>query len=178
MTESRRASFRRYRQSEKGKIVRKIANLRYSQSERGKAVRKRVRLKYRKSEKGKAVLRRHVKRKRQMDIGFKIKCNLSRLLIHSLKRQGTSKTGRAIELLDCSIPAFRIYLESLWESGMTWENYGKYGWHIDHVVPCALFDLTNPDHQKRCFHFSNMRPMWAKDNVSRGIRGHHQFRLL
>ncbi len=51
---------------------------------------------------------------------------------------------------------------------MTWDNYGK--WQIDHKIPCASFDLTDPEQQKSCFHFSNLQPLWAKDNNSKGAK--------
>ncbi|NBT08982.1 MAG: hypothetical protein EBS98_09300, partial [Chitinophagia bacterium] len=49
-------------------------------------------------------------------------------------------------------------------------NYGKFGWHLDHIQPCASFDLTDPSQQKKCFHYSNIQPLWAKDNWSKGSR--------
>lgn len=83
-------------------------------------------------------------------------------------RQGCRKSARTMELLGCSIKDFRIYIESLFDVGMSWENYGKGGWELDHIVPCALFDMTDPEHQKRCFHFSNLQPMWETDNRRKG----------
>lgn len=74
------------------------------------------------------------------------------------------KTDQTFKLLGCSFPSFMIYLESRFEPGMSWENYGVKGWHIDHIMPCLMFDLSKPEHQKVCFHFSNMQPMWAHDN--------------
>jgi hypothetical protein len=47
---------------------------------------------------------------------------------------------------------------------MTWENYGKKGWHLDHIAPCAAFDLSNPLQVKLCYHYTNLRPTWATDN--------------
>lgn len=80
--------------------------------------------------------------------------------------KGLNKSARTVELLGCSIEDFRIYLETKFEVGMSWANYGgKRGqWSIDHIIPCALFDLSKPEHQRRCFHFSNMQPMWAIQN--------------
>lgn len=51
---------------------------------------------------------------------------------------------------------------------MNWENYGQ--WHIDHRLPCASFDLTQPDQQKACFHFSNQQPLWKRDNLAKGVK--------
>ena len=47
---------------------------------------------------------------------------------------------------------------------MTWQNYGR-AWHIDHIIPCSAFDLTRPNQIRQCFHFTNLRPLWAKANL-------------
>lgn len=75
-----------------------------------------------------------------------------------------------LEMLGCSILEFRKYLEAQFISGMTWENYGLRGWHIDHKRPCAKFDLTDPAQQRECFHFSNLQPLWAIDNLKKGSK--------
>ena len=59
----------------------------------------------------------------------------------------------------------KIYLESKFSNGMTWENMGE--WHIDHIKPCYSFDLTDEKQQMECFHFTNLQPLWAKDNLSK-----------
>ena len=53
---------------------------------------------------------------------------------------------------------------------MKWDNHGLYGWHIDHIQPCNSFDLSNEEEQKKCFHYSNMQPLWAFDNLSKGAK--------
>jgi hypothetical protein len=60
---------------------------------------------------------------------------------------------------------------------MSWENYGKV-WEIDHIMPCAIFDLTKADHQKRCFHFSNTQPLLIHVNRSKRDNAPDQFNLL
>lgn len=102
---------------------------------------------------------------RKSSINYRILDNLRRRINKTVRRGGKSQSTQ--KLLGCSIQDFRIYLESLWESGMSWDNYGRNGWHIDHIIPCSLFDLSRPDHQKRCFHFSNMQPLWAPVNLSK-----------
>ncbi|MDC3282434.1 hypothetical protein OAV46_05350, partial [Euryarchaeota archaeon] len=52
------------------------------------------------------------------------------------------------------------------DTGMSWNNHGE--WHIDHTKPCSSFDLRNEDEQRQCFHYSNLRPMWANENLSKG----------
>lgn len=74
---------------------------------------------------------------------------------------------------------FNLYLESKFEPGMSWSNYGHKGWHIDHIMPCAIFDMANPEHVRRCFHFSNLQPLWACDNLKKGSKpSSNQFNLL
>ena len=50
---------------------------------------------------------------------------------------------------------------------MSWFNYGVFGWHMDHIIPCSKFDLSRLDEQRKCFHFSNLQPMWAKENIKK-----------
>ena len=76
------------------------------------------------------------------------------------------KHGTTIKLLGCNINELRFYLEGKFIDGMSWDNYGE--WHIDHIRPCASFDLTDPEQQKKCFHYTNLQPLWAEDNLSKG----------
>ncbi len=64
----------------------------------------------------------------------------------------------------------REHLEKQFKEGMTWENHGLYGWHIDHIIPCASFDLTDLEQQKKCFHYTNLQPLWAKENLIKGVK--------
>lgn len=96
---------------------------------------------------------------------FKIKRNLRRRVHHAL--MGNNKSKSTFELIGCSPEEFKIYIESLWLTGMSWDNYDFYGWHIDHIIPCYKFDLSKSEEQIKCFHYTNQRPLWAKDNLSR-----------
>lgn len=132
--------------------------------ERYRAIGHRFRAKHRER------LQKEARERRKTDHNWHIKCVLRCRMYQAMRNEW--KTGSAIELLGCSIPDFRIYLESKFESGMTWENFGKGKdkWNIDHIMPCAIFDLTDPEHQKRCFHFSNLQPLWATQNMAKGAR--------
>jgi hypothetical protein len=98
--------------------------------------------------------------------GFKILCNLRIRINTALKNNSKSKTTK--QLLGCSVDELKVYLQSKFTKGMSWDNYGK--WHIDHIRPCASFNLTDPEQQKQCFHFTNLQPLWAKDNLSKGAK--------
>lgn len=84
-----------------------------------------------------------------------------------LRKYLDSKVGTTIELLGCSPSELRQHLESLWQEGMSWSNYGLYGWHIDHKRPVSSFDLSCKEQAKQCFHYSNLQPLWAKDNLAK-----------
>ena len=76
---------------------------------------------------------------------------------------GGSKSVGTIELLGCTVVELTSRFEALFTPGMTWENMGE--WHIDHIRPCASFDLTDPEQQRQCFHYTNLQPLWAEDNL-------------
>lgn len=79
-----------------------------------------------------------------------------------LRKSGGS--GKTEELLGCSTGELKTYLESKFQEGMNWENHGRYGWHIDHIIPISSFDLTIEKERKKACHFSNLQPLWAKEN--------------
>lgn len=74
------------------------------------------------------------------------------------------------DLVGCSAKDLKTHLESLFKEGMSWSNYGKFGWHIDHKVPCVKFDLTKESEVKKCFHWKNLQPLWWRENLSKNDR--------
>nr|QBK92139.1 MAG: hypothetical protein LCPAC304_04860 [Pithovirus LCPAC304] len=70
-----------------------------------------------------------------------------------------------MEYVGCDVDTLREHLEEQFLEGMTWENQGK--WHIDHRKPCVRFDLNKEDQRHRCFHYTNLQPMWGPDNLSK-----------
>lgn len=98
----------------------------------------------------------------------KIKHNLRSRLYDALK--GKLKVGSSVSGLGCSIKDLQKYLESKFEQEMSWDNYGFYGWHIDHIVPLSSFDLTDPEQFSKACHYTNLQPLWARDNLSKGIK--------
>lgn len=96
---------------------------------------------------------------------IKIKRNLRSRIIKLLKSTNVKKMYHTFELIGCSPDEFKKHIEKQFTDGMTWDNYGE--WHIDHIIPCFTFNLLEEDEQFKCFHYSNQRPLWAKDNLSR-----------
>ena len=105
------------------------------------------------------------KQKWTNDSQYRLKSVLSHRVRLALKSQGACKKTSAQDLLGCSADHAKQHIQSLFCSGMNWENMGQ--WHIDHIRPCASFDLTDPEQQKQCFHFSNLQPLWAADNLAK-----------
>lgn len=76
--------------------------------------------------------------------------------------KGFHESKRITSLLGCNIDEYKKYIESLFEPGMTWENYGLHTWHMHHIKPCSSFDMRDIEQQKACFHYTNVKPVWAK----------------
>ena len=109
-----------------------------------------------------------INKKLKEDPHFKLKQNLSHRIYTALKVKGISKSKRTKELIGCTIDQLWQHLKSKFQPGMTRDNYGK--WQIDHIKPCALFDLTDPKQQVICFHYTNLQPLWAVDNLKKGAK--------
>jgi hypothetical protein len=110
---------------------------------------------------------KYTQNKLKNNINFKLLTNIRSRIRHAINNNSGTKAYKSIELLGCSPQEARQYLESKFQDGMSWDNYGLYGWHIDHVIPCDAFDLTDPEQQKQCFHYTNLQPLWADDNLKK-----------
>jgi hypothetical protein len=86
-----------------------------------------------------------------------------------LKRYKVKKAYKTTKLLGCDMHWLVAWLEVQFRPGMTWENYGP-AWHIDHIKPCKKFDLSDPRQQRLCFHWTNLQPLFAWENLSKGSR--------
>lgn len=111
---------------------------------------------------------RKARERRARDPGHRMLRNLRLRVSHALC--GRVKSARTRLLLGMEIPEFKIYLQGQFQPGMTWENYGPV-WHVDHIRPCASFDLIDPAQQRECFNWSNTQPLFAEDNLKKGANG-------
>jgi hypothetical protein len=113
---------------------------------------------------------RYIKTRREKVPEIKIIGNMRSKIRNALKSQSVCKREKTIELLGCNIDELKKHLESLFEPGMDWSNYAVKGWHIDHIRPCASFDLTKEEERRLCFNWSNLQPLWAIDNLIKGCK--------
>jgi hypothetical protein len=102
---------------------------------------------------------------------FKLASRLRTRLCNSLKNN--IKSGSAVDDLGCSLQELKIYLESKFQPGMNWDNWNKDGWHIDHIKPLASFDLSDHKQMLEACHYTNLQPLWAKDNLTKSDKIDH-----
>jgi hypothetical protein len=131
-------------------------------------------------EKVKVKRRIYKKNRLKNDIQFRILENLRRRINHVIV--SGYKSDNTKNLIGCTIESLFVHIEnSFYEctvdydniqkgTKMTWENYGQFGWHIDHIIPCTNFDLSKEEDQRKCFHYSNLQPMWWFENIKKGNR--------
>jgi hypothetical protein len=106
------------------------------------------------------------KSRRDSDLNYRLRERFRSRLWSALKMKKVNKVDSISDMIGCDYDFLREYISKKFEDGMTWDNYGK--WHIDHIIPCAKFDLTDIKEQNKCFHYTNLQPLWEKDNKSKG----------
>ena len=98
----------------------------------------------------------------------RLACSLRTRVSSALR--GARKAAGTSQLIGCSLEDLREHLESQFKPGMSWENHNYRGWHVDHVRPLASFDLTDPEQQRQAFRYSNLQPLWMRENLSKGAK--------
>lgn len=91
-----------------------------------------------------------------------IRSKVSHIISGQYKKSSTQK------YLSCSFDELKSHIEKQFLPNMTWDNYGLYGWHIDHIKPLSAFDLSVESNLYEAWHYTNLRPLWAKDNLRKG----------
>jgi hypothetical protein len=115
---------------------------------------------YKKTTKGLESLRKSTAKqlkKPEVRLAHNLRCRVYRAL------KGAVKSAALKDILGCTMGELRTHLESQFQPGMTWDNYGE--WHLDHIMPVDSFCLINPIEQRQCFHYTNLQPLWAKENI-------------
>ena len=106
--------------------------------------------------------------KKKHDVVFKLTCITRTRLNEFLKIKNITKKNKTFNYVGCSPQFLKDYLEKQFTEGMDWSNHGLYGWHIDHVIPLSSAN-TEEEMYKLC-HYTNLQPLWAFDNLSKGCK--------
>ena len=110
---------------------------------------------------------KYIRDRLKTDINFKLRKTIRARIRLALKNN--KKRSKTLKLLGVNnIITAKKHLEKLFKPRMTWKNHGK--WHIDHIIPCSSFDLTKASEQRECFHYTNLQPLWASENLAKGSK--------
>lgn len=113
---------------------------------------------------------KYKKNRLKTDPTFKILENYRTRLNAAYKVKNIKKLHKSIDLLGCSPLQLQQHLEKQFRAGMNHSNYGFKGWHMDHITPCSSFDLNNIEDSKKCFHYTNIQPLWWYENLEKSDR--------
>ena len=117
-------------------------------------------------EKNPNYINEYYKKRRNTDESFKLQDNLRRRFRKALN--GHTKKSSVLKYLCCSIEDLKKQLEKQFKPEMNWENYGKI-WHIDHIHPIVHFDHSDENNIKKCWHYSNLQPLFATTEIAKSF---------
>lgn len=154
----------KYNTSEKGKLSIK----KYNEMGEGKKSKQ----KYAKSDKGVTAEKNKLQRRKQkylLDPAYNLLVKLRRRVNHAVHNANTHKCNNTVSCIGCTPAYLKTYIESLFTPDMSWDYVISGDIHIDHIVPCTSFDLTDPAQQKQCFHYTNLQPLWKTTRIINGV---------
>jgi hypothetical protein len=143
------------------KEARKVANAAYYQANRERILRNTAKWKRDNPAKFAAQRRKYFLNSPKAQIAHNCRLRIRRMI----GSQGKGR-GRSNKLIGCDADTLCLILEAQFLPGMTWENYGS-AWHVDHIIPLAAYDLTDPAQQREAFHYTNLQPLWASANMAK-----------
>jgi hypothetical protein len=132
------------------------------------AVRERERMWRRSNPEKRAAWIKKAYKKQESTPELKLRHRLRGRIADVLRRKRIIKSASTLSLLSCDLDWLMAWLEVQFKPGMTWDNYGA--WHVDHIKPCDRFTLVDPLEQRKCFHWTNLQPLWALENNSKNNR--------
>lgn len=109
-----------------------------------------------------------IKKRQSQDPRYGIASSLNGMIIRAMRKCRPSSIVESI--IGCSVSEARKHFEDKFTDGMDWLNYGRGGWELDHVIPWKKFDITKDDEKKKCYHISNLQPLWKADNIRKRDR--------
>jgi hypothetical protein len=112
----------------------------------------------------------YIRGKLRSDPAFRVLFCLRKRLRCAMISQGAVKVSATMDLVGCTRDELMLHFQNQFKDGMSWNNYGSglNKWSVDHIKPCARFNLLDEAEQKACFHRSNLQPLWWFDNLAKG----------
>lgn len=155
---------KKYRKENKEKI--KEQKQRYIKENKGKI--KAQRKQYRSKPETKAKKNKRSRERYEKDPEYRLRTNLRRRLHHALKAQGIKKTVATMKLCGCTLNTLKRHIEKQFTDGMSWNLRSSF--HIDHIIPCSAFDLSDEIEQRACFWYRNLQPLPPSINMSKNAK--------
>ena len=116
-------------------------------------------------EERRAYMAEYARNRRHKDPLYNFFHNIRSQAVRVVKQVGLGKKPtNTFKWVGCSPEELKAHIESLFQEGMTWNNYGKHGWHVDHIRPVSSF---KPEEWDQINHYTNLQPLWAEDNISK-----------
>jgi len=151
--------------NERKKSVKSRADWAETNPERVKELKRKDYYKHWAKNRAKAVINQRIRYRN--DPMYRLRKSLAKRISTALSYQGLTKSDTTQSLVGCSIDQLKKHLEINFREGMTWDQYGKEGWHVDHLRPCSSFDLADEKQQLVCFNWRNLAPLWSKENIAK-----------
>jgi len=104
-------------------------------------------------------------RKAGKQVNRMVRGRLNARIRDAMKKSGQQKNNKTSSFIGCDVEYIKKWFEFQFTDTMNWETFHL--WHIDHVNPCNAYNLSNIEEQLKCFHWTNLRPCWINDNLSK-----------
>ena len=158
-------SRKKYHSSEKGKEALKKSQKKYHSTEKGKENLKKIQKKYLQTKKGKEAVRKKMSNLYKNNLKYRLGQLMRTRIKQILKNKNISKKNKTLIYLGCTPSELKLHIEQQFKPGMSWGNWGRSGWHIDHKIP--LSSSKNEEDIKKLCHYTNLQPLWALDNLKK-----------
>lgn len=154
---------RKWTQENRERIKQKVQDKKENNPEFVQAIRD-YKIKYYQKNKKRIIELRAIRR--QTDSFYNVSNSLRNRINEYVKKRDFTKRNKTFDIIGCTPQEFREHLEKQFKGGISWDNYGFYGWHIDHIIPLCL--ATTEDELYKLCHYTNLQPLWGTENMKKG----------
>jgi hypothetical protein len=140
--------------------------LEYRQKNRAKHIQQSIEWRRNNVERKRESEREYYKKNYRSNVIYKLSKNVRTRICEFIKVKKINKNNTTFNLVGCSSEELKLHLERQFTIGMSWDNHGVFGWHIDHIIPLNSADIE--DELFKLCHYTNLQPLWAPENLSKG----------